>query len=124
MPFAGDMLIGFGTNVALNTRQLTGEIVHGVVLNISTLRDAPLETFAMALRNPKRFSAFLSTSVENWLHFLSEPLTRKGVSPGVARAFATIVIAGFRGFMLDRAIDLWLRSLDTISPHQENSHVG
>jgi hypothetical protein len=33
-------VIGFGTNVALSTRQLTGEIVHGAVQNIKTVRDA------------------------------------------------------------------------------------
>jgi len=32
--------IGFGTNVALSTRQLTGEIVHGAVRNINAVRDA------------------------------------------------------------------------------------
>jgi hypothetical protein len=33
-------VVGFGTNVALSTRQLTGEIVHGAVQNINTVRDA------------------------------------------------------------------------------------
>jgi hypothetical protein len=33
-------VIGLGTNVALSTRQLTGEIVHGAVQNIKTVRDA------------------------------------------------------------------------------------
>ena len=32
--------IGFGTNVALSTQQLTGEIVHGAVRSINTVRDA------------------------------------------------------------------------------------
>jgi len=32
--------IGVGTNVALSTRQLTGEIVHGAVRNIKSVRDA------------------------------------------------------------------------------------
>jgi len=97
-----------------------------------------LETYAMALRYPKRFGDFLSTSVEDWLQFLSEPLLRKGASAQEARAFATVVIAGFRGFMLDycashdrtrvdRAVELWLQTLNTISlntvPSQtENSH--
>jgi len=97
-----------------------------------------LETFAMALRHPKRFGDFLNTSVEDWLQFLSEPLLRKGVSPAEARAFATVVIAGFRGFMLDycashdrarvdRAVELWLAALNTIPLNTipskaENSH--
>jgi len=33
-------VIGFGTNVALSTRPLTTEIVHGAVRNINTVRDA------------------------------------------------------------------------------------
>jgi hypothetical protein len=33
-------VIGFGTNVALSTRPLTGEIVHAAVRNINTVRDA------------------------------------------------------------------------------------
>ena len=90
-----------------------------------------LEMFAMALRDVKRFSEFLTSSVEDWLQFLSEPLTRAGVSVVEARAFATVVVAGFRGFMLDycashdrkrvdRAVELWIRSLDSIAPHPKN----
>jgi hypothetical protein len=33
-------VVGFGTNLAFSTRQLTGEIVHGAVRNINTVRDA------------------------------------------------------------------------------------
>ncbi len=33
-------VIGFGTNVALSNQQLTGEIVHGAVRNITAVRDA------------------------------------------------------------------------------------
>jgi AcrR family transcriptional regulator len=92
-----------------------------------------VETYALALRHRKQFADFLSTSIEDWLLFLSEPLIAKGISKIQARAFATIIIAGFRGFMLDfcasrdharidRAVDLWLQSLDSISP-AEDLHV-
>ncbi len=93
------------------------------------------ETYAMALRHPKNYAGFLNTAVEDWLEFVASPLIRKGQPSEQARAFATIVIAGFRGFMLDycasrdrtrvdRAVDLWLASLDTITPHlQELSHA-
>jgi AcrR family transcriptional regulator len=93
------------------------------------------ETYAMALRHPKNYAAFLNAAVEDWLEFVAAPLIRKGQPAEQARAFATIVIAGFRGFMLDycgsrdrarvnRAVDLWLASLDTITPHlQELSHA-
>lgn len=93
-----------------------------------------LETYALALRNPKRFSDFLHSAVEDWLDFIAAPWIRKGRHEEEARAFATVVLAGFRGFMLDycathdrqridRAVDLWLRSLDTISPASEVPHV-
>ena len=32
-------IVGFGTNMTLSTRQLTGEMVHGAVRNISAVRD-------------------------------------------------------------------------------------
>lgn len=79
--------------------------------------------------------AFLNNAVEDWLKFVAKPLLRKGQTRREARAFATIVIAGFRGFMLDycashdrervdRAVDLWLHSLDAISSQlEEVSHV-
>jgi AcrR family transcriptional regulator len=93
------------------------------------------ETYALALRHPKRFGDFLHHALEDWIDFIAAPGIRRGQTHDEARAFATIVIAGFRGFMLDycashdrprvdRAVDLWLRSLDTISsPLQETSHA-
>jgi len=85
-----------------------------------------LETFALALRHPKRYEEFLATSVEDWLEFLAEPLTRKGISLDAARAYATVVIAGFRGFLLDycathdrervdQAVELWLGTLNAMA---------
>jgi len=93
------------------------------------------ETYALALRHPKRFGDFLHNAVQDWIDFVAAPLLRKGQPAKDATAFATIVLAGFRGFMLDycasrdrtrinRAVDLWLHSLDTISSHlQENFHA-
>jgi len=81
--------------------------------------------YAMALRHPRRFSEFLHTAVEDWLSFLASPLVNRGCSEPEARAYATVVIAGFRGFMLDycasrdrarvdRAVEMWLKALNTI----------
>jgi|SRR5208282_2098286 len=89
------------------------------------------EAYAMALRRPRQFKEFLRTAVEDWLEFLSAPLLRKGYTPRDARAHATLVLAGFRGFMLDycatrdrarldRAVDLWLQSLDAIPLERSN----
>lgn len=92
------------------------------------------ETYSLALRHPREFGVFLQSGIEDWLEFLSEPLMRKGVPKEQARAFATVVIGGFRGFMIDycashdreridRAVNLWLSALDTIQPVSEASHV-
>jgi AcrR family transcriptional regulator len=97
-----------------------------------------LETYSYALRHPRQFGDYLKSSIEDWLVFLSDPLTRKGLDKNEARAFATVVIAGFRGFLLDycasrdrervdRAVNLWLRSLDIITPkagRSPNQHHG
>jgi AcrR family transcriptional regulator len=87
-----------------------------------------LEVYVLALRHPDLFGDFLSSSSEDWLAFLSEPMIRKGASKARARAFATVAIAGFRGFMLDyaathdsaridRAVGLWIGTLDQLAKH-------
>ena len=91
-----------------------------------------LEIYAMALRQPERFAEYLRATIEDWLGFLSAPLLRKGYSESEARAHATVVLAGFRGFMLDycasdrprvdRAIELWLHALDAILLRKENAN--
>jgi len=85
-----------------------------------------LEIFAMALREPDRFADYLRATMEDWLGFLAPALRRNGYSESEARALATVVVAGFRGFLLDycatrdrervdRAVELWLRGMDAIS---------
>ena len=85
-----------------------------------------LETYTMALRNRRRFANHLSSSVEDWLQFMSQSLIRQGARAEDARAFSTIVIAGFRGFLLDycatrdrkridQAVEMWIDSLHAIS---------
>src|SRR6266567_179102 len=88
------------------------------------------EAYSLGLRHPQEFADFLHTAVEDWLKFLAAPLSRQGYAQSEARAFATIVLAGFRGFMLDycasrdrdrldRAVELWLDSLDSIPLRKE-----
>jgi AcrR family transcriptional regulator len=83
------------------------------------------EAYGLALRHPRRFRAFLDTTVDQWLVYIVPPLRHEGYSDSEAHAIATVFVAGFRGFMLDycathdraridRAVDLWARSLDTI----------
>jgi AcrR family transcriptional regulator len=92
------------------------------------------EAYAVALRRPRRFATFLHDAVEDWLQFLAGPLRGAGRSEAEARAFATIVLAGFRGFMLDycatrdrrridRALGLWLQMLDAVLIQEERLHV-
>ncbi len=62
------------------------------------------EAYVIALRHPQPCKAFLRATVEDWLRLLADPLSRKGYARGKARAFATVVLAGLRGFMLISAI--------------------
>ncbi|MGH7662637.1 MAG: TetR/AcrR family transcriptional regulator [Vulcanimicrobiaceae bacterium] len=85
------------------------------------------ETYGLALQNRKRFARFLDRVVENWLAYLEAPAIRDGYSRKEARAMATVMIAGFRGFMLDlcatrdrkridRAVEIWIKALDALPP--------
>jgi AcrR family transcriptional regulator len=84
------------------------------------------EAYVMALKRPKSFSTFLRTSVNDWLEFIAKPLIRQGRPLKESRAYASVVLAGFRGFMLDycathdrkrldQAVRLWVKALETIS---------
>ncbi len=84
-----------------------------------------LQAYSMGLQQPKRFAAFLRDAIEDWLEFLAAPRIAAGASPAAARTYATVVLAGFRGFLMDfsashdrrrvaAAVELWLRSLATI----------
>lgn len=99
---------------------------------MSTPKQEPIfrlffETYGLALQNRKKFARFLDRVVENWLAYLEAPALRDGYSRNDARAFATVMIAGFRGFLLDlcathdrkridRAVELWIKALDSLSP--------
>lgn len=85
------------------------------------------EAYGIALRNPRLYEAFLHDTIEDWLRLIGEPLAREGAKPDEARAFATVVLAGMRGFMLDycttrdrrrldRAVRLWVESLNAMLP--------
>jgi AcrR family transcriptional regulator len=67
------------------------------------------EVYALSLADPARFPGFLDASVNEWLEALK----------GCTATEATLLIAGFRGFLLDllathdrtridRAVDRWL----------------
>lgn len=91
------------------------------------------EVYGIALRHPRRYKAFLHHMIEDWLRDIADPLCREGHSRAEARAFATIVVAGLRGFMLDycathdrrrvdRAVKSWLATLDSMLPERKGDY--
>src|SRR5581483_3383344 len=80
------------------------------------------EVYGQALQDRKRYARFLKRAVEPWLVFIGEPLAAQGWPKIAARAYASLVVAGFRGFLLDlcathdrervdRAVEMWLGML-------------
>ena len=59
------------------------------------------EAYGMALRHPQLYQNFLRSTVGDWLEFVAAPLHREGYQRQQARAVATVVLSGLRGFMLD-----------------------
>jgi AcrR family transcriptional regulator len=90
------------------------------------------EAYGIALRHPQIYKAFLRDTIEDWLRFVGDLLCREGYERREARVFATIVLAGLRGFMLDycstrdrkrldRAVGMWLRTLDSRLPDSKET---
>lgn len=90
-----------------------------------------LEAYSLALRHPARFRTFLHHVLEDWLQFFSAPLRKLGFSQDDARAIGTVMLSGYRGFMLDycvshdrkrldRAFALWLQALDSLAVPRKN----
>jgi AcrR family transcriptional regulator len=80
------------------------------------------EIYGLALVAPARFPAFFPGAIENWLTMLAPAYRRAGLDEREARVRATIVLAGFRGFLLDlcatgddervgHAVERWFESL-------------
>jgi AcrR family transcriptional regulator len=83
------------------------------------------EVYGIALRHPRRFRAFLDATINDWLDFFDDAASRKRYGRARSRALATVVVAGFRGFMLDycasrdrqrldHAVKIWIASLATL----------
>ena len=88
------------------------------------------ETYGLALQNRRKFKTFLEGVIESWLDYLGEAAMKNGYSRAEARALATVMIGGFRGFLLDlittgdrkrinRAVALWIDALDGIPEPRE-----
>lgn len=88
------------------------------------------EVYGLALQDRERYASFLKRVVADWLAFIARPMIAEGWAPAEAEAFATVILAGFRGFLLDicatrerkrvnRAVEMWLDMLNSASPNKE-----
>ena len=79
------------------------------------------EIYGLALRHPRRYRAFLHSTINDWLDFMDDAALRKQHGRTKSRALATIAMASYRGFLLDycashdsaridRAVKLWIQS--------------
>ena len=90
------------------------------------------EVYGLALQHPKRYPGFVKGAVDDWLAYLGAGALRDGHTRADARAIATVLLAGYRGFLLDlcatgdrkrigRAVEMWIAALDAIpSPSEIN----
>jgi AcrR family transcriptional regulator len=80
------------------------------------------EVYALSLNDPQRFPGYLERSVGEWLDALEYCTKLPGRTRAQSQALGTLLIAGFRGFLLDllathdrarinRAVDLWLEAI-------------
>ncbi len=113
------------------------EACHLVWAQMSSAKSEPLfrlffEAYGIALHTPRLYEAFLHDAIEDWLGVIATPLQHEGCDPLPARVFATIVLAGLRGFMLDfcnthdrerldEAVGLWAKSLDALVPPKKTA---
>jgi AcrR family transcriptional regulator len=80
------------------------------------------EVYGLALIDPERFPGFFPGAVWNWIDFLERTYVRNGYAATEARVQATVVLATFRGFLLDvcatgddervdAAVEHWIKTL-------------
>ncbi len=85
------------------------------------------ELYGLALQDRARFPDFFNGAIERWIDFIGMAFERSGADKRDARVQATMLLAGFRGFLLDLcatgdfarvdgAAELWLRSFHLPSP--------
>lgn len=90
------------------------------------------EVYGLALQDRKRYKNFLGRVVADWLRFIADPLLQAGWSRAEAEAYATLILAAYRGFLLDlcatrererinRAVDLWVSLIAGSSDSEEHA---
>jgi hypothetical protein len=93
------------------------------------------ETFALAMLDPKRFPGYVDRAIGDWLTFIAAPSIAAGTPSDEALAFATMILAGFRGFLMDlvathdrarvnRGVELWLDAIDSASLAASNKEFN
>jgi len=96
------------------------------------LQEELFEVYGLALQHPDRFPEFFDRAIHDWIAYLEPSPRREGHTRADARAIATVLLAGYRGFLLDlcathdrrriaRAVDLWITALDGIPSPKELS---
>ena len=99
------------------------------------LTQLSFEIYALALRDRTRFVGYLDDSVHEWLGALEACTMLPGYTRPQAHALGTLLIAGFRGFLLDllathereridRAVDLWLSLLYDATAEARDNAAG
>lgn len=92
------------------------------------------ELYGTALRYPELYKEFLDSAVNDWLDFSVKQLRSEGYQRSEALLIATVVMAGFRGFLMDlcatrdrarvnRAVAAWLKTLDSLVLQRKRTHL-
>jgi AcrR family transcriptional regulator len=126
------------SKIKLSVTGDSGDLCRTVWRQMSAPESEPffrlfIQAYSTGIQDPERHGKFLRDTIDDWLNFLAAPRIARGQSPSAARAFATVVLAGFRGFLLDycasrnrkrvdAAVDLWVRALDTIPLSEAPTH--
>lgn len=114
-----------------------GEVCREIWKSVSEPKSEPLfrlffEVYGLALQDRKRYKNFLNRVVADWLKFIAEPLLQAGWPRADAEAYASLILAAYRGFLLDlcatrdrervnRAFDLWVSLIDRSSDDKEHA---
>jgi AcrR family transcriptional regulator len=125
-------------NLKLSSDLAPGELMRMLWRQWTDAKHLPLmrlffEVYALALSEPARFPGFLEGAIEEWLGALETCSTLSGYTRDDARAFATMLIAAFRGFTLDlaatrdrqrvdEAVRLWIGMLDDFATSSRSLH--
>lgn len=91
------------------------------------------EVYGLALQDPHRYAEFLRGAVDDWIVYLAASKLDEGYAKRDARAIATVMLAGYRGFLLDllatgeraridRAVELWILALDALPEPEDLRH--